>query len=286
MAGALTATPAGRPKRLGGWLGGWGQLGLAITVLAVAIALLGPALSPFDPLAPSGRRLLPPSSDHWLGLDALGRDVLSRLITGTQISIAVGLAATLMAFALGAGLGLLACAVGGPLAWLFLGAMDLLRTLPSILLALVLVAAIGTGTGPVTFALGLAFAPVFARVARAGYLREMGSGYVTAARGLGASRVRLVLVHAAPNLVGPLLTQAAIILPRVITKEAVLSFFGVGAAPEAPTWGRLIAEGTRFVERAPHLVLAPVLALAVVTLGLSLLGDATRRRLDPNRVAG
>ena len=282
MAGALTAAPAGRP----GWLGAWGRIGLAITLIAAVVALVEPWLSPLDPLAPVGRRLLPPSLDHLLGLDALGRDVVSRLVTGTQLSLAVGLAATLLAFALGAGLGLVACAVGGPAAGFFLGAMDLLRTLPSILLALVLVAAIGTGTGPVTVALGLAFAPVFARVARAGYLREISSGYVAAARGLGASRLRLVLVHAAPNLAGPLVTQTAIILPRVITKEAVLSFFGVGAAPEAPTWGRLIAEGTRFVERAPHLVLAPVLTLAIVTLGLSLLGDAARRRLDPNRIAG
>jgi ABC-type dipeptide/oligopeptide/nickel transport system permease subunit len=278
---------AGALSLAAGRLGGWGALGLGLTLLALAVALLGPLLAPQDPLAVAvGRRLQPPSAEHLLGLDALGRDVLSRLVAGTGISLGVGLAATLLAFALGAGLGLLACAAGGPAAALVFGGIDLLRTLPSILLALILVAAIGTGTGPVTVALGLAFAPVFARLARAGYLREMGSGYVAAARGLGASRLRLVLVHAAPNLAGPLVTQAAITLPRAITKEAVLSFFGVGAAPEAPTWGRLIAEGARFAERAPHLVLAPVLTLALVTLGLSLFGDAMRRQLDPNRVAG
>lgn len=260
--------------------------GLTVTagiILAASclVALAGSLLMPYDPME---QMLLDTnqgiSAAHWLGTDNLGRDVLSRLIFGTRISLLAGTGGLLFALILGGGLGLLASALGGVFEYLAYGFIDLLRTMPGILLALTLVVSLGSGFLSVTFALGLVFAPVFARIARAVYQREMSSEYFTYSLINGASRLWILRRHVLPNVLGAFVTQAGIILPRCIVTESVLSFLGVGMSPETPTWGRMIAVSSRYLEQNPVSVIAPVLALSLLTLSIAVLSNNLRRNTD------
>jgi ABC-type dipeptide/oligopeptide/nickel transport system permease subunit len=282
--GALAAAAPAEAAAQPGARGGGADLLLVAVLAGLCLLLAAPMLAGGDPLAQLlAARNAPPSAEAWLGRDNLGRDVFTRLVAGGRITLLVAAAATLLALVLGAGLGLAALAAGpwaaGPLFALF----DLVRAMPSVLLALSLLVALGAGFGPVVFALGLAFAPTMALVARAAWLRERASGYVEAAVAAGGTPLGILRRHVAPNVAGVLVTQAAIILPRCITSESVLSFLGLGVPPEVPSWGRMIAASLPFVERAPHALAAPALALAAVTLLLALAGDRLRARLDPFR---
>lgn len=263
------------------------SFGMAILGFALLAAIFGPSLALHDPLTQElAARNAPPDAAHWFGYDHLGRDVLARLIAGTRISLAVALGATLLAMLLGAGLGLAAEALGRWPSFLVFGVFDMVRALPSILLALTLMVALGIGIIPLIVALGVAYAPHMALVARAAWRRESATSYVAAARVMGAAPLATLWRHVLPNIAGALVTQAAIIMPRAITTESVLSFFGLGVSPETPSWGRMISGASRFAESAPHAVLAPVLALCVVTLGFALVGDRLRLALDPLRERG
>jgi len=256
----------------------------AILVFIVAVALAAPLIAPFDPLDQDLLALnQPPGPEHWLGTDHIGRDVFSRLVMGARTTLLVGLGGAFAAFVFGAGFGLVALSLGRVSEAILFGAIDLVRAMPGVLLALLLIVALGEGVGPVTIALGISFAPFFAYVARAIYHREAAKDYVTAARLFGGDPLHVLRVHLAPNLMGGLVTQAAILLPRCIVTESVLSFLGLGSSPDAPTWGRMVAEASRYIELAPHAILAPVLAIILLTLSLSFFGDTVRRTLDPLR---
>lgn len=256
----------------------------AVVLTIAAIGAFAPVIAPYDPLDQDLLLLnQAPDVAHWLGTDHIGRDVLSRLVTGTRTTLLVGVGGAAVAFVIGAGLGLLALALGRLVEGLVFSAIDLVRAMPGVLLALLLIVALGIGAVPVTIALGISFAPFFAYVARAAYKREMAQEYVTAARMFGGGRLHVLSLHVVPNLVGVLITQAAIILPRCIVTESVLSFLGLGSSPDAPTWGRMVADSSRYIEAAPHAILAPVLAIIVFTASLTLLGDDVRRWLDPLR---
>lgn len=227
----------------------------------------------------------PPDPAHHLGTDHLGRDVFSRLVIGARVTLMVGIGGTFVAFVFGAVLGLGALALGRIPEMLVFGAIDVLRAMPGILLALLIIVAIGAGTGPVLLALGLSFAPHFAYVARAAYKREAAQDYVRAAGLFGGGRLHVLSHHVLPNVMGGLITQAAIILPRCIVTESVLSFLGLGSSPDAPTWGRMVSDASRYLEIAPHAILSPVLALIALTVSLLIVGDALRAGLDPLRAA-
>lgn len=265
-------------------LGSPWRLPLFLLGAVALLALLGPVIAPQDPLWQDlAARNLTPQTGAWFGTDNLGRDVLSRLLAGARITVLVAAGATALALAVGAVLGLAALAAGALPASLVFGVIDLIRALPSVLLGLALMVALGTGVGPVTIAIGLSFAPTFAVVARQAWLREREAAYVEAAVASGTHPAVILRRHIAPNVAGALITQAAIILPRAVTTESVLSFLGLGVSPETPTWGRMIAAGLPFVERAPHAVLAPVIALSVLTLVLAVAGDRIRAAADPLR---
>lgn len=252
----------------------------------VAMAAVAALLAPYDPLDQDLLALnRAPDAAHWLGTDHIGRDVLSRLVTGTRTTLVIGFGGAAIALAIGGGIGLVALALGRVADTLVFGAVDLVRAIPPILLALLLVVALGAGAGPVAIALGLSYAPFFAYVARATWRREMAQDYVVAARTFGGGRLHVLAVHVVPNLAGALITQAAIVLPRCIVTESVLSFLGLGSSPDFPTWGRMVADSSRHIEVAPHAILAPVVAIVILTAGLSLIGDHLRRRLDPLRHA-
>lgn len=283
----MTSIDSGGAPRRGG---ARDLVALASAVLVAAIilvALVGSFVLPHDPLHQNlMARNVPPGPVYWLGTDNLGRDVLARLVEGAQFTLMVGIGGVIIAFVAGAGIGLLALAIGGPLPLVVFGGVDLIRVLPGLLIVLLLIASLGPGTGPVLFAVGISFAPLFAYVSRAAWLREMQSDYVASARALGFGRLHILRRHIAPNIAGVLVTQAAIILPRCIVTESVVSFLGLGASPDQPTWGRMISDAARFIERAPHGVLAPLIALVVLTFALSMLGDRLRLRIDPLRHSG
>lgn len=253
-----------------------------LLLFALVLAVIGPSLLAQDPYAQNLlARNLAPSAVHWLGTDNFGRDVFARIVAGTRLTLLVALCAGFIALAGGAGLGLLGCAIGGPVRAVLYLLFDMIRTLPPILLSLILMVALGVGTASVIFAVGIAFMPLFGYVARAVYEREMASGYVRAARVLGLSAVTIAWRHVLPNISGTLLTQLAIVVPRAVVTESVLSFFGLGVAPDVPTWGRIIAAAVPFAEQAPSALLFPVLALALTSLSLSVAGNRLRRRFDP-----
>ncbi|MBJ3775874.1 ABC transporter permease [Acuticoccus mangrovi] len=256
----------------------------AIVLAIVLVALFGPWIATHDPFDQDLFHLnAAPGADHVLGSDHIGRDVFSRLVMGARQTLAVGVGGTLIAFLLGGAAGLLGMALGrwGEIA--VFAFIDLVRAVPGILLALLVIVAVGEGTGPVTLALGISYAPFFAYVARATYKREAAQDYVRVARLFGGGRLHVLRLHIVPNLLGSLVTQAAIILPRCIVTESVLSFLGLGSSPDAPTWGRMISDASRYLEVAPHAILAPILALVMLTVSLLVLGDALRERIDPLR---
>ncbi len=258
--------------------------GLAIVTLFVLAALFGPMLDGQDPFSQDLlNRNQGPSPAHWAGTDNFGRDVLSRLLYGARLTLIVGAGGVICALIVGAGLSLTALAIGPWLAAAVFGFIDFIRALPGVLLALILIVALGAGLSSVVIALGIAFSPFFAYIARAAWRREMAADYVTAARTLGASRLRILYRHAMPNIGGALITLAAVILPRCIVTESVLSFLGLGVSPDTPTWGRMIADAVPLVERAPHAVLVPVFCLSLLTLALALLGNHVRAAVDPLR---
>ncbi|WP_144629807.1 ABC transporter permease [Bordetella genomosp. 13] len=258
---------------------GWPWLAL---LAALMLAVAGPGLLDRDPYAQDLlARNLAPSAAHWLGTDNFGRDVFARLVAGTRLTLLVASCAGLIALVAGAGLGLLACATGGGARAAVYLVFDMIRTLPPILLSLALMVALGVGTASVVVAVGISFTPLFGYVARAVYEREMASGYVRAARVLGLSSVAIAWRHVLPNIAGTLLTQLAIVVPRAVVTESVLSFFGLGVAPDVPTWGRIIATAVPFAEQAPTALLFPVVALALTSLSLSVAGNRLRRRFDP-----
>ncbi len=252
--------------------------------LFIALLLAAPLLLAADPLAQDlSARNAAPGAEAWFGRDNLGRDVFARLVAGGRITLAIAAGAALLSLLLGAGLGLAALAAGpwaaGPVYAMF----DLVRAMPSILLALSLLVALGSGVLPVIAALGLSFAPMMGQLARAAWVREREAGYVEAAVASGGTPWVILRRHILPNVAGVLVTQLAIVLPRCVTTESVLSFLGLGVPPEVPTWGRMIAAALPFVERAPHAMAAPAVSLALLTLVLALAGDRLRRHLDPYR---
>lgn len=257
--------------------------GIALVGLALVVAAAGPLLMTHDPYQFSIAMNRPPAEGHRLGTDDQGQDVYSRLIAGARLSLLFGASSALLALTIGGLAALVSLALGRVTETVIFAGIDLIRALPGILFALAFVAAFEPGASSVVLALGIAFAPDFALITRATYKQQMARTYTQAAHVLGAGRVRIALVHVLPNIVGTLITQFAIILPRCIVLESVLSFLGLGVSPQTPTWGRMIANASRYTEDAPHAILAPIVALSLATFAMAVLGDALRQRFDPAR---
>jgi len=254
--------------------------GGALALLAV-VAITGPALPTRDPLAVDlPGRLRPPSAAHLLGQDALGRDVLARVIAGARISLGVGAAVVALTLTVGVGLGAVAGYAGGRVDEVLSRAVDVLLAFPGLLLAIFLAAVLGPGVGHAVVALALLGWTGYARLARSQVAGLRHRDFVQAAEALGASPGRVVFRHLLPLAAPALVVQATFGLSGAVLAEASLSFLGLGAPPPTPSWGAMLSEGRAFLLVAPHLTLFPGLALTLTVLALQLLGDGLRDWLD------
>ncbi|KMO15676.1 peptide ABC transporter permease [Methylobacterium indicum] len=254
----------------------------ALVLLAiVVVALAAPWVSPFDPGAMRVvRRLRPPSPEHWLGTDELGRDVFSRVVYGARASLGIGFSVVLASCLVGTVFGILAGyerRLDGPI----MRVVDALMALPDILLAIFLVAVLGASAGNVVLALAIVYTPRVVRVVRASTLVVRELPFVEAARALGVGTPRILAVHILLNVASPILIQATFIFAYAVLAEAGLSFLGAGVPPEIPTWGTMIASGQQYADRAFWTVLYPGLAIVLSALSLQILGDGLRDMLDP-----
>jgi peptide/nickel transport system permease protein len=258
------------------------RLGILIVSLTVFAAVAGPFLTPYDARAQElARRLERPSVSHPLGLDELGRDILSRLIAGAQISLLVGVSVVGISSVMGMLLGSIAGYAGGRIDDAISRVMDVLMAFPGILLAIALVAVLGPSLGNVILALSVIGWVGYARLVRAQALRTRELEFVQAARALGASASRIVLKHVLPLAFPAVVVQGTLGMAGAIIAEAALSFLGLGVQPPTPSWGTMLDAGRSHLFDAPHLTLFPGLAIALLVLGFNFLGDGLRDRVDP-----
>lgn len=259
-----------------------GLLGGVMVLIISLLALLAPWVAPKEPAAVSlTHRLKPPSSEFKFGTDNFGRDVLSRIIHGARVSLQVGFLAVAIGVAGGIVFGLLSGYYGGWLDQVTMRVMDVLFAFPSILLALVVVATLGTGLTNVMIAIGITYIPVFTRIVRSAVLSLRSSDFVTAEVAMGASDLRILARHVLPNITAPIIVQASLAISGAILTEATLSFLGLGIQPPAPSWGSMLSESRRFMEVAPWTAIFPALAIMVTVMSFNLFGDGLRDVLDP-----
>jgi peptide/nickel transport system permease protein len=244
-------------------------ISVAAVALMVVLAVFAPLLAPYDPLAQSIlARMKGPSAAHWLGTDQFGRDLLSRIIHGLRASFGISAAAVSVALAVGGTMGLLAAYYRG---WTF----------PVMLLAIGVIAMLGPGPGPTAIAIAVVYTPIFARLIRGPALVLCESDFVTSARCIGASDMRILFVHILPNLASVIVVQTSLLLSAAILVEASLSFLGLGTQPPAPSLGTMLAEGRNFLLLSPWSAVFSGLAILILAFTLNLLGDVVRDTLDP-----
>jgi peptide/nickel transport system permease protein len=257
-------------------------LGGGLIAVVLAAALIGLVWTPVDPLGIDfAARLQAPSGQHWLGTDEFGRDVLSRILAGAASSGLISLLTVTLAVIAGTLLGVLAGYGRGATDGALMTVNDALLAFPGLLLALGLLTAIGPGKYGVVFALALAYMPSVLRLVRGAVLSLREREFVEASRAMGNSEVFTVFRHVLPNCLAPLIVHATSMFGWVLLSESALSFLGLGVPPPAPTWGNMLASSRNFISQAPWLGIFPGLCISVSLLGINLLGDALRDRLDP-----
>jgi peptide/nickel transport system permease protein len=273
------------PRRRLGFLGKWrnpiGIAGAVIVVLNVLVALVGPYLWKLDPNELAYLRFEDPSWAHPMGTDELGRDTMARIIHGSQVSLQVGAISVSIAFVGGVAFGLLAGYYKGIADMLLMRIVDIMFSLPGIVLAIVIAGLLGPNRRNAMIAIGVVILPAFARVVRGAVLEVMGFPFTESARALGASGGRIMLRHVIPNIVAPLLVLVTVYLSVAILAEAALSFLGLGTQPPEASWGGMLNVSRTYVDIDPWLSIFPGAAIMVVVLGFNLLGDGLRDILDP-----
>ena len=259
-----------------------GTAGLIIIAMLVLMAVFAPLVAPYDPTSTEFRSLRAPSANNWFGTDDKGRDLLSRVIHGSRTSLQVGIIATFVGVVGGTLVGLMSGYFGGWTDTLFQRLMDAMQAFPTLILALIMVAVVGSSIFNLMVVVGIAIIPGVGRIIRGIVLSEKQNQYVEAARAVGASSGRIVFRHILPNLAAPLIIIATSLLAGAILVEAALSFLGLGTPPPTPSWGGdLSGQTRRYFTHAPWMAIFPGTALSLVVLGFNLLGDAMRDVLDP-----
>jgi len=263
-------------------------IGLAIVVTFTLIGLAAPWIAPYDPsLIHDNALVLPPfwsegsHPNFWLGTDDVGRDLLSRLIYGARVSMIVGFMVVVVSLSIGTLLGLIAGYVGGWVDTIVMRAVDILMSLPSILLAIVVVTVLGQNLMNAILAVSVTVIPGFVRLVRAQVMVEKNKQYVVASRSFGAGSLRQIFINILPNCMAPVIVQGTLGFSDGILNVAALGFLGLGAQPPTAEWGTMLSDARSFIESAPWLVTLPGLCILILVLGFNLLGDGLRDALDP-----
>lgn len=256
--------------------------GLIIIILLILIALFGDFIMPYDPcVGELSESLQKPSSTHWLGTDEQGRDVLSRILDGTKISLRVGITAVAIALSVGLTLGSFAGYYGGKIDMLIMRFMDIILAFPSMLLAIALMSTLGKGIDKAIIAISIVTIPHYARIVRGSILSVKESEYVQAARVIGNNDLAIIFKHILPNVLAPIIVRATLGISIAILDTAALGFLGLGVQPPYAEWGTMLGSGRAYFFNANHLVLFPGLAITITVLAFNLLGDGLRDALDP-----
>jgi peptide/nickel transport system permease protein len=263
------------------------QIGFLFVFAFVFVAVFAPLLSPYDPLEPHyglvAHGCCPgPSAQHWLGVDQLGRDELSRIFYGARLSLIVGIVAVSVGLSIGLVLGSIAGFFGGIVDSVIMRLIDVQLAIPGLLFAIGIVAALGPGLVEVMIAIGVTQIPIFARLLRGSILAQRENDFVLAARSVGVRRLRILYGHILPNAISPVIVQGTLALATAIIDVAGLSFLGLGDQdPSRPEWGAMLTSTNQYLEVAPWLAIIPGLAIVISALGFNLIGDALREALDP-----
>ena len=257
-------------------------LSLAILLSIVFVALAAPVLAPYDPEEVSlSERLEPPSVDHWMGTDQFGRDVFSRTLHGTRITMTFALVAVLLSTVLGVVPGLLAGYVGGYLDTVVTRIVDVMLAFPGILLALIIVAILGVGLQPLIWAIAISYIPVYIRLVRGSVIATKGNLYVLAARQLGNSTMRIAFRHILPNVVYPVMVTSTTAIAWAILAGTALNFIGLGVQPPIPEWGADMADGRNYLRSAWWITMGPGVAVMITIFAVNLCGDWLASTMDP-----
>ncbi len=256
-------------------------IGAIIVAVMLLLGIFAPYIAPYDPQdIVTSRRLTPPGSEHLFGTDGFGRDVFSRVLFGTRLSLLISVSVVILTSVLGIMMGLLS-GYYHRLDNILMRFLDGLMAFPSIVLQIALMAALGPRLSNVVIALSVSFAPRMARIVRSSVLVERRKQYVEAARALGLTDLRIMLFHLLPNSLAPVLIQATMVFAYAVLSEAALSFLGVGMSPEFPSWGNILSEGRNHIRRASWITFYPGVTIMIFVLAINLLGDGLRDILDP-----
>ena len=259
-------------------------IGLAVVIGFILMAIFAPYISPQDPIATSwGAIRKAPNAAHWFGTDEIGRDVLSRVIWGTQASLMAGVISVSISLLIGVPIGLLAGFVGGAVDAIISRITDAFLACPFLIFAIALAAFLGPSLTNAMVAIGISAAPIFVRLTRGQVIQIKVEDYIEAARSVGNPPWRIALVHILPNILPPLLVQATLAIAAAVIAEASLSFLGLGQQPPAPSWGSMLNTAKNFIEQAPWMAIWPGLSIFLLVLSFNLFGDGLRDALDPRQ---
>lgn len=290
MAEAATVVKTARPKKQSEFVrvfkelrkNSTAMLGLCILLVEVILVILAPVIAPYDYTAMDiVAAQQGPSAAHWFGTDELGRDIFSRVLYGGRYSISMGVLAVMISTTVGMTIGAIAGYFGGKVDNILMRLLDVIQSLPAMLLSIVLSAVLGPGYFNTILALSVNGMPASARMLRAQMMKVRGNEYIEAAQSINCSKFRIIVRHMIPNSFSPNIVQATMSIAHMIVMAASLSFIGLGVQPPTPEWGAMLTGARQFIRQCPHMVIFPGLAIAVTVLAVNLMGDGLRDALDP-----
>lgn len=290
MAEAATVVKTARPKKQSEFVrvfkelrkNSTAMLGLCILLVEVILVILAPVIAPYDYTAMDiVAAQQGPSAAHWFGTDELGRDIFSRVLYGGRYSISMGVLAVMISTTVGMTIGAVAGYFGGKVDNILMRLLDVIQSLPAMLLSIVLSAVLGPGYFNTILALSVNGMPASARMLRAQMMKVRGNEYIEAAQSINCSKFRIIVRHMIPNSFSPNIVQATMSIAHMIVMAASLSFIGLGVQPPTPEWGAMLTGARQFIRQCPHMVIFPGLAIAVTVLAVNLMGDGLRDALDP-----
>lgn len=257
-------------------------VGGIVVLFFILVAIFGPMLVSTNPNATDiANKLQPPSAEHWFGTDNYGRDIFSRIVHGTGLTLIVGFVSVMIGGIVGVLFGIISGYYGGKVDTIIMRLMDILLAFPGILLALAIVSVLGGSLQNMIIAIGIFSVPTFARIVRGSTLSVRKLEYIDAMRALGASDFRIIFKHILPNVLSPIIVQATLRIATAVLTASGLSFLGLGAQPPTPEWGAMLSAGRSYMAESPHMILIPGLAIVLVVLAFNIFGDGLRDALDP-----